>query len=463
MSGAYSPSRSPQGPDSRAAGARHAPVERRPWKRALLWLVLLGPFFFATYGFANWMASRREEVGAIVFEWEYQVPFLPWTIVPYWSIDLLYGVSLFVCASRGELDVHVRRLLCAQVIAVGCFLLFPLRFVFERPATEGVYGWMFDVLAGFDKPFNQAPSLHIALLVIIWVLFSRHVRGPWQWAVHGWFALICVSVLTTYQHHFIDIPTGLWLGWFCVWLFPPGGPSLLSIARATTDSQRRSLALRYGAAAAALGALAVLSGGGALWLLWPAGSLALVSAIYGCFGETAFQKQADGTMSAAAWWLLAPYMAGAWLNSRWWTRSAAYADSVVPGIMLGRLPTRIDREPHGARAIVDMTAELPCAGNGAHYTSVPQLDLVPPSLPQIERCVEAIETACAHQPVLVCCALGYSRSATAIAAWLLASGRAANPADAVERVRRARPAVVLNPAHLAVLERFAERRHRPYT
>ena len=29
----------------------------RPWRRALLWLALLGPFFFASYGFANWMAG----------------------------------------------------------------------------------------------------------------------------------------------------------------------------------------------------------------------------------------------------------------------------------------------------------------------------------------------------------------------------------------------------------------------
>ena len=36
---------------------------------------------------------------------------------------------------------------------------------------------MFDALAGFDKPFNQAPSLHIALLVILWELYARQARG----------------------------------------------------------------------------------------------------------------------------------------------------------------------------------------------------------------------------------------------------------------------------------------------
>ena len=437
------------------------PGSARPWGRALLWLAFLGPFFFASYGLANGLASRHAEVGSVVFDWERSIPFLPWTIVPYWSIDLFYGLSLFVCTSRAELDVHGRRLLCAQAAAVACFLLFPLHFTFERAATDGAFGWMFDVLTGFDQPFNQAPSLHIALLVILWTLFSRHVAGAWRRVLHAWFALIGASVLTTYQHHFIDIPTGLWLGWFCVWLFPQGAPSLLSTASVTTDPRRRALALRYGAAALALGMLALLGGSWALWLLWAAGSLALVAAAYYCLGEAVFQKQADGAMGTAAWWLLAPYIAGAWLNSRWWTRSVAAADAVVPGILLGRLPTGIDRKPHGAGAIVDMTAELPCARGGEHYASVPQLDLVPPSVPQIERSVGAIEQAFAHPPVLVCCALGFSRSATAIAAWLLASGRATTLADAIERVRRARPAVVLSAGHVAALELFMKQQQLP--
>ncbi|MGA3828214.1 serine/threonine protein phosphatase, partial [Pseudomonas chlororaphis] len=80
------------------------------------------------------------------------------------------------------------------------------RFTFQRPELYGLFGWLFDLLACFDKPFNQAPSLHIALLVVLWFCYARHVQGTWRWLVHGWFALIGVSVMTTYQHHFIDLP-----------------------------------------------------------------------------------------------------------------------------------------------------------------------------------------------------------------------------------------------------------------
>jgi len=432
--------------------------EPRPWRRALAWLAFLGPLFFASYGLANWLASRRAEVGAIVFEWESAIPFLPWTIVPYWTIDVLYGVSLFVCTSRRELDVHVRRLLLAQAVAVACFLLFPLRFTFARPETAGVFGWMFDVLTGFDKPFNQAPSLHIALLVILWLLYLSHARGAWRWLVHGWFAVIALSVLTTYQHHFIDVPTGAFLGWLCVWLLPDEGRSLPSTARLTHDPARRRLALRYAAGAALAAGAAVAIGGWGIWLLWPAASLAIIAAIYAFLDEGAFQKAVDGSMSPAVRWLLAPYLAGAWLNSRWWTRSSRLACPVVPGLLIGRLPTLAEREAQGIRSVVDMSAELPCSARGVRYTSVPQLDLTAPSPSQLERAVLAIDAAMPHGPVLVCCALGFSRSAAAVAAWLVATGRAMGVAEAVEQVRRARPAAVLGPELLEVLRSFASRR-----
>lgn len=577
------------------------------WKRAVLWLLLLAPLFFGTYGFATWATAQRADVGSVVFGWEHLIPLWPWTIVPYWSIDLLYGLSLLACATRRELDTHGRRLLTAQAIAVTCFLLFPLRFSVDRPAQDGMFGWMFDVLMGFDKPFNQAPSLHITLLVVLWVCFAAHSRGFWKLLVHGWFALIGLSVLTTWQHHFVDLPTGVLAGWLCVWLWPDHGPSPLARDRGATSLRagpgwgawpaaqgrnllrtdhgpkdagaaalaagtaasapgaaalgpgaaplaagdaplasaqaRRRLAWRYLAGAVVFAVLACL-GGTALWLAWPALSLGLVALNYAWLGPAGFQKRADGSLSPAARWLFAPYLLAARINAAWWTRRHPHADAVADGVWLGPLRAwkagasdafaaeqdaadayaaveyaanqsatdrdatheyaadeyaadqhatdrdaaheyAADRDAADAHAanrdaatpesagvilktaarnalptsqapmfagLVDMTAEIGADPAGRAYATFPVLDLTIPSVATCQAAADAIEQMRQRGPVLVACALGYSRSATAVAAWLLSTGRATSVDDAIAQLQRARPQIVLTAAHRAVLD-----------
>lgn len=420
------------------------------WKRGVLWLLLLAPLFFGTYGFANWFTGQRDDVGSLVFAWERQIPLWPWTIIPYWSIDLLYGLAFLLPATRGAVDRLGLRLLTAQVICISCFLLWPLRFTFDRPALDGLFGLMFDVLMGFDKPFNQAPSLHITLLVVLWACFAQSAIGVWRVVLHAWFSLIGLSVLTTWQHHFIDVPTGMLAGFLCLWLWPSEGRSPLSARHLTRDPKRWRLALRYAFGAALCSALAIHVGGLALWLLWPALSLLMVALNYALFGACGFQKRADGRLSAASSWLLAPYLAAAWINSRAWTRKHPQPDEVADGVWLGRIPRR--GEAQAFAAIADLCAELPCRVKGKPYRELASLDLIAPSTAHCLQAAVAIDDLRELGPVLVCCALGYSRSATAIAAWLLRSGRCRSVAEAVSMLRRARPQVVLGNAHLQALE-----------
>jgi protein-tyrosine phosphatase/membrane-associated phospholipid phosphatase len=428
--------------------------EARPWRRAIAWLLLLGPFFFASYGFATWISSQRPDVGFIVFAWERHIPLLPWTIIPYWLIDVLYGVSLLLCTTRRQLDTHACRLLFTQLLAVSCFLLFPLRCTFERGEVAGPFGWPFAVLMSFDQPYNQAPSLHIALLVVLLEPYLRAVPRAWHTLVHAMALLIGVSVLTTWQHHFFDIPTGLWLGCFVVWLFPTDTRPLLRRASLTRDKTRRRLAMGYASAAVVIGCLAVSTGGVWWWLLWPCGSLALVALVYLVLDGESFGKRDDGSMPLAVRCLLGPYLLGAWLNSRWWTRRLATADPVLPGILLGRLPTLTELQRLRVLAVVDLCAELPCSTPGTRHTLVPMLDLVEPRLAQVEMAVAAIEEARPAGLVLVCCALGFARSALVVAAWLLRTGMAKSPEAAVAQVQKSRPAVVLGSAQIDLLRRW---------
>ncbi|QAU33182.1 phosphatase PAP2/dual specificity phosphatase family protein [Janthinobacterium sp. 17J80-10] len=454
--GAGSTATAEAGATAEASAVAPASAVARPWRRALAWLAFLGPFFFISYGFANWWAGQLAQVESVVFGWELHIPFLDWTILPYMSIDAFYAVSLFVCATRAELDAHARRLFAATLISVACFLLFPLQFSFARPETSGFNGMLFDILTGFDKPFNQAPSLHISLLLLLWVVYARHLRGAVLWLLHVWFALIGISVFTTFQHHVIDGFTGFAVGVICLYLFPDA-PLAWSRHGSEDAGVRRRLQRYYLTGAALCLALAYGLRGWAWLLLWPGAALFLVGLAYVHFGPAVFQKR-DGCQSRAARILLAPYRVGAWLSSRWFTRAGAPSAEVAPGIWIGRAPGGADWRHFQPAGMLDLTAEFHAGANAArlHHRNVPMLDLVAPTQSELRRAVAALDELHARNaPVLVHCALGYSRSALVVAAWLLRRNLVQSPAQAIARVRATRPQIVLNPAFEQALAEFA--------
>ena len=426
---------------------------RRPWGTASGYLLALGAFFYSSYGLATWVTSHRNHVPSIVFNWEHRIPFLASTIVPYWSIDLFYCFSFFVCGTRTELNQHAKRLLTAQILSIGTFLLLPLRFAFERPETHGVFGSMFDALAAFDGPFNQAPSLHLSLAVILAARYSAHLEGIARTLLQAWFVLIGVSVLTTYQHHFIDVPTGVWVGLFCCVVFPDQADVRIEMAK----TRHWKLAMPYLCGSLLLIALATEFGGWAWWLLWPAGACLIVANIY-WIGDPGLFRKRHGSLKGAMRWLLAPYTMAAWLNSRCWTRDQPLAGEISDGVWLGRLPSRRERETLGISSMVDLCAELPIHTGHTEYRDVPVLDLTVPTNSQLDRAVAAIESLHTNRPTLVCCALGYSRSAATVAAWLMNTGRTASLDDAIALIQSRRKRIVLSAAHRVRLRNWTEAR-----
>ncbi len=403
-------------------------------KRAALWLLLLGPFFYASYGLANYLASLRAGVPNVALDWEEVIPFMEWTIIPYWSINLFYVATLFFNASPKDVDRTAKRYLTCQLIAVFCFIVFPLRAIFDKPDTSGLTGFMFDALGSFDKPFNQAPSLHIALLVVIWHHWRARFDGWMLWLWHIWAALIGLSVLTTFQHHIMDIPTGALLGLFALWLFPEEQ----SLAGAgPVETRRWKIGGFYAAGSLLFLALSILTMSASplsLFWLWPSLALALVAAAYIGLGVPVFQKRADGTVSSAAFWLLMPYRWGAQVNAWAWTRRLPPSALVRGNVHLGRVPNEFERK--GFRAVIDMTGEmiLPRA-EGADVKAFPLLDLIAPRGQILRAAAREIEKAQETGGVLVCCALGMQRSAAAVAVWLVSAGHAKNGEEAIGILR----------------------------
>ena len=438
--------------------------EKGTWKWGILCLVFLAPFFFLTYGFANQYASGLSHVPSIVFDWEKHIPLWAWTIVPYWSIDLFYGLSLLICWNKFELRQQASRLLLAQIISITCFLLFPLKFSFDRPALDGFFGLWFDVLMGFDKPFNQMPSLHIVLLVILWDFYRRHVQGTWKYLVDLWCFLIGISVLTTWQHHFIDIPTGILVGAICLWLFPVSAKSPFKKDGVQfLTSKHLKLGSYYMCGVVICGILAYELRPWGLWFIYPAVSLFIVAHSYSLVRPHFMQKQSDGNTTIAAKILLAPYLVFAWLNSRIWTRKHPEDSFIIEidhkKIYIGRIPSLTDTQQY--QAIFDCVAELPLSHSTTNhqieYKQYLSLDLIPLQADQLQYAVEQFNILVnslnqSGSKILVCCALGYSRSSALLAAWLIQQKHVENVQEAVELIQKARPWVVLKEPQIEELQ-----------
>ena len=458
-------------------------------KTSLLKLALVGMLFYASYGLSNHYAASLAYVPEVAFAWERNIPFWEWTILPYWSLNLMYAAAFFLCRNAREQNRYVARLVSAQIVATTCFMLFPLHFGWPKPPTDGLWGVMFDSLVAFDLPYNQSPSLHIALSIIVgafyWTRFPK-IRLP----ILLWQSLIALSVLTTYQHHFIDVPTGALLGWLVLWTIPQHGVSpfrrpfdtqgrlktseasfceaktnAVSFARTSeasfreaktppeTRSREIKIAMLY-LAGAVLSALPSFFGGAWLWMLWVSVSLSVVAFAYLTGNAAVFQKQADGRLSAAATVLLLPYLVGVRLNMAYWLRGKAKTVRVRDDVLIGSVSGISDDLP----AVLDVCAEYPCPRYHGAYSTLPLLDMVAPSENDLMQAASLLETLRRqHGKVLTCCALGYGRSAAVVLTWLLVYGSCRDLAQATAELKQARPQMVLPPETATAVEAAAGR------
>ena len=424
------------------------------YKRGAAWLAFLGPFFFLSYGWLNYFTSGRSDIGVVVESWERSIPFVPWLMLPYMSIDAFYAASLFLFRKRSALDRHACRLLLATVVSLLGFLLYPLQFSFAVPKADGFNGLLQAMLLGFDKPYNQAPSLHISLLIVLWVCYAKKLTGWARLALHGWFFAIGASVLLVYQHHFIDVWTGALAGLTCLYLIPDA-PFAWRWQPPTARMQ--NLGLRY-----ALGALLLLVFG--LFLgkissyltlacIWAASALLLVATAYYGLGRQVFQRH-RGQMRWPARFMLSPYLFFSWLSYLRYTKNKSHPNQILGTVWLGAFPRVRNKQAYARfNGVLDLTNEFASASVHAPlFKHIPVMDLTPPCSQTLVKAVKWLDYAQQKGDVLVHCALGLSRSASVVVCWLVWRGHAIDAQAAIKHVNKLRPGLVLSVEHLANID-----------
>lgn len=417
----------------------------------------LSALFLVVYGWCNWFTAQRANVPTLFFEWERAIPFVPLMIVPYMSIDLFFIAAPFLCQTNRELAAFSKRIAAAILIGGVCFLLFPLRFAFERPHAAGWLGAFFDWFRGMDQPYNLLPSLHIALRTILADLYARHTRGILRAASNLWFVLIGLSAVLTYQHHVMDVVAGFALGAWCLYFFPE------SASHSPVIPNRR-VGSYYLSGSVVVVALIVLFWRWGAFLIWPTVSLGTMAAAYFGIGPRVFQKR-NGRLPWTTWWTLGPVLLGQVISRLYYRRQCRPWDELTPQVWIGGVLSRSEATAilqRGVTAVLDLTAEFsePAPLRGVHYKNIPILDLTAPTSAQLDEMISFIEHESETGIVYVHCKVGYSRTAAVAAAYLVRSGLVPSVSEAIAELRRVRPCVVLRPEVLTALRDFSSR-HTP--
>jgi membrane-associated phospholipid phosphatase len=120
----------------------------------------------------------------------------------------------------------LRRVSLALVISLIIFILWPTKTV--RPATvpqdDGMTARLYRNMVLIDEPAaNAAPSLHVSIsCLLLWALIRDYPR--WWPAAVAAFAVVCLSTLLTWQHHLLDVGTGILLAMLCALAGPRRSP-----------------------------------------------------------------------------------------------------------------------------------------------------------------------------------------------------------------------------------------------
>lgn len=412
----------------------------------LLWSS--GVFYFS-YGLTNFLTSLREDVPEIVFDWEWDIPFLAWTIIPYWSLNLLYIFPFFLCQFRAQLRNYATRLLLGQSIAIIGFLFFPLQNTWIRPETGGVFGFLFQSLESFDQPYNQAPSLHIILTIVVGGFYWR-LLPKYRLLLCLWLGVIAFSILTTYQHHFLDLPTGALVGFLVMWLLPENGISPIFVKQSQNLVAYHRRLIGFYSIGMVIFALLAFWGGVWLWSLWDSLSLGLVAFAY-WRGVLIFQKKPDGKLTSASYLLLLPYLIGAGLNIVYWLYGKQKSSLVFGGVSVGSILASCEFD-----AVLDCCGELPITAPKI-YEQALMLDLVPPSVDELCKAAEKLDRLQRENDrVLVACALGYGRSVAVVLTWLLATRKVEELNEAIFLMKNARQKIMLSDYVLHQIERASQ-------
>jgi protein phosphatase len=178
-------------------------------------------------------------------------------------------------------------------------------------------------------------------------------------------------------------------------------------------------------------------------------------------GPIVFHKT-EGKLPWSTRFVLAPCLLGQYLSLLYYRSQCRLWDKVTPQIWIGgKLGRRSANKAlcSGVVSVLDLSAEFSEAKpfRKINYRNIPVLDLTAPTQAQLVEISKFIGDHSRNGTVYVHCKIGYSRSAAAVAAYLIMSGKVKTAEEAFAMIRRVRPSVVIRPEVRSALSEFEHR------
>ena len=398
-------------------------------KERFVWLLYLGIVFFLLYGSVNQYALIIQTNTSFFMNWEKSIPFIESFIIPYMSSDILFVIAFLLHQTRISLKVLALRSFTSIVVSVLVFAVFPLKFSFEKPIVDN---FLFEMLE-MDLPYNQMPSLHVSLAVILWFSMKNNIQSKLiKIVLFIWLVLVVLSTLLVYQHHFIDVPTGFLLGILIVYLINEKKETYFT--KSFTSPRNIKIALYYLFFSIVFMVLSFKLN--SLICLYLFLSIFFLSAIY-AFGLNDLLVTKNAKANIFQKILFLPYFVGSHLSWIYYKKKIPFISNYNENIYFGRQADKIEYKKLkkiGITKIINLSPELQFNQTDIYQKRYNFLDLTIQAPENILEVIKEIEKS--EDKIYVHCKLGMARTILVISAYMLYQGKSFNDiADFLEEKR----------------------------
>jgi hypothetical protein len=191
------------------------PRRGRIWARGIRQAVLLAALMGLSLSGYLLVLKWRGPAAVLVTQtaWDRSIPFRPawvWAyLIPYVVGPVVAGL---LCPET--FAWYVRRALLLVAVSLVIFALWPTQTVRATAPDlgDGLTAHLYRQMVAIDEPpANAAPSLHVSLTCLLAWAAVRDWPRYWP-AAFGCAGVVWLATLLTWQHHLLDVATGVALG-----------------------------------------------------------------------------------------------------------------------------------------------------------------------------------------------------------------------------------------------------------